>query len=96
MSSLKIAGRMARSVDTDEMPHTAEDKLMTITKHTYSNIFKISPPKTDIFHIYAQNIGCGYSLELPQWDSSNEYPQSMFLSRNKKIYPPCTPQFYYI
>ena len=28
---------------------------------------------------------------------SNEYPQSMFLSRNKKnnVYP-CKPQFYYI
>ena len=37
--------------------------------------------KTDIFHISAQNIDCGYSLELPQQGSSNEYPQSMFLSR---------------
>ena len=28
---------------------------------------------------------------------SNEYPQSMFLSRNKKINVyPCKPQFYYI
>ena len=28
---------------------------------------------------------------------SNEYPQSMFLSRNKKnIVYPCKPQFYYI
>ena len=55
--------------------------------------------KTDIFHISAQNIdcGCGYSLELPHLSSSNEYQQSMFLSRNKKnnVYP-CKPQFYYI
>ena len=28
---------------------------------------------SDIFHISAQNIDCGYSLELPQWGSSNEY-----------------------
>ena len=28
---------------------------------------------------------------------SNEYPQSMFLNRNKKNYVyPCKPQFYYI
>ena len=49
------------------------------------------------FHISAQNIDCGYSLELPHQISSNEYPQSMFLSRNKKnnVYP-CKPQFYYI
>ena len=51
----------------------------------------------DIFHISAQNIDCGYSLEPPRRGGSNEYPQSMFLSRNKKdnVYP-CKPQFYYI
>ena len=75
--------------------------LWPLQKHAYS---KISPPKTkhfqikktDIFHISAQNIDCGYSLEPPQWGSFNEYQQSMFLSRNKKnnIYP-CKPQFYY-
>ena len=30
-----------------------------------------------IFHISAQNIDCGYSLE-PRGGGSNEYPQSMF------------------
>ena len=52
---------------------------------------------SDIFHISVQNIDCGYSLELPRRGSSNEYPQPMFLSRNKKnnVYP-CKPQFYYI
>ena len=50
---------------------------------------------SDIFHISAQNIDCGYSLEPPQRGGSNEYPQYMFLSRNKKnnVYP-CKPQFY--
>ena len=52
---------------------------------------------SDIFHIPAQNIDCGYLLELPQQGSSNEYPQSMFLSRNKKNnVHPCKPQFYCI
>ena len=31
-----------------------------------------------IFHISAQNIDCGYSLEPPRQGGSNEYPQSMF------------------
>ena len=31
-----------------------------------------------IFLISAQNIDCGYSLELPLRGSSNGYPQSMF------------------
>ena len=52
---------------------------------------------SDIFHISAQNIDCGYSLEPPRRGGSNEYPQSMFLSRNKKNNEyPCKPQFYYI
>ena len=74
-------------------------------KHDYSNILKILPPKnenfqiknSDIFHISAQSMNCGYSLEPPRRGSSNEYPQSLFLSRNKEhdVYP-CKPQFYYI
>ena len=52
---------------------------------------------SDNFHISAQNIDCGYSLEPPRRGGSNEYSQSMFLSRNKKnIVYPYKPQFYYI
>ena len=52
---------------------------------------------SDIFPISAQNIDCGYSLEPPRRGGSNEYPQSMFSSKNKEnnVYP-CKPQFYYI
>ena len=50
-----------------------------------------------IFHISAQDIDCGYSLEPPRRGGSNEYPQSMFLSKTKKNdVNPCKPQFYYI
>ena len=51
---------------------------------------------SNIFHISAQNIDCGYLLELPRRGGSNEYKQSMFLSRTKNNVYPCTPQFYYI
>ena len=63
--------------------------------HQKMAIFQIK--NSDIFHISAQNIDCGYSLELPRWGGSNEYPQSIFLSQNNKnnVYP-CKPQFYYI
>ena len=53
----------------------------------------------DIFLVFAQNIDCGYTLEPPESGGSNEYPQSMFWSKNKKIMftpQPCKPQFYYI
>ena len=33
---------------------------------------------SDIFHTFAQNIDCGYSLEPPRRGGSNEYPQPMF------------------
>ena len=73
------------------------NKTGSLRKHAYSNKLKILPPKienfqiknVDIFHISAQNIYCGHSLEPPCRGGSNEYPQSMFLSRNKKnnVYP---------
>ena len=77
--------------------------MQTLRKHAYSNILKISPPKTENFQIKIliffifRNTDCGYTLEPPRWGGSNEYQQSMFLSRNKKnnVYP-CKPQFYYI
>ena len=61
-----------------------------------SKNWKFSDKNSDIFHNFAQNIDCGYSIEPPHRGGSNEYPQSMFLSRNKKINVyPCKPQFYY-
>ena len=32
-----------------------------------------------------QNIFCGYSLELSQWDNSNEYPQDIFRCKSLKL-----------
>ena len=54
-------------------------------------IFQIK--NSDICHISAQNIDCGYTLEPPRRGGSNEYSQSMFLSRNKKMYTPVNRSF---
>ena len=68
-----------------------------IENFTTKKTWKFSDKKSDIFHISAQNIDCGYSLEPLRQGGSNEYPQSMFLSRNKKNnVNPCKPQFYCI
>ena len=84
---------------------TLNRKYVLITKTWLFKYQEILPPKnenvqikkSDIFHSSAQNIDCVYSLEPPRRGGSNEYPQSMLLSRNKKnnVYP-CKPQFYYI
>ena len=77
-------------------------QVMSLRKHAYSSILKILPPKnenfqiksSDIFHISAQNIDCGYSLEPPRRGGSNEYQQSLFVSKMRKImYTPVNPSF---
>ena len=63
-------------------------------QYTEIKISKISLDVFDIFLIFAQNIDCGYSLEPPRRGGSNEYPQSMFWSKNKKnMYSPAYPTF---
>ena len=67
------------------------NKMATLRKQAYSNVLKISPPKTEsfqtknseIFHTSAQNIDCGYSLEPPRRGGSNEYPQTMFFEQKR-------------
>ena len=78
-------------------------KNITHYKDTPTQIYTISPPKTgnfqirkisDIFHISAQNIDCGYSLEPPRRGGSNEYLNLCFWAAIKKImYTPVNPSF---
>ena len=58
--------------------------LFKYTENFTIKKWKFSDKNSDKFHISAQNIHCWYSLEPPRRGGSNEYPQSMFLSRNKK------------
>ena len=86
------------------LPSQQKMESWSLRKHAYSNILKVLQPKkenlqiknSDIFHISAQNIDCGHSLEPPRRGGSNEYPQSMFFSETKNNVNPCKPQFYYI
>ena len=85
------------------MVNWIDDQDNTITKTSlfkYTDTFttkkwKFSDKNSDIFHITAQNIDCGYSLEPGEavLTSTTIY----VFSRNKKnnVYP-CKPQFYYI
>ena len=45
------------------------------------------------FLFLLKNIHCGYSLEAPWRGASNEYPQCMFLWRDKKNHPRMIIQF---
>ena len=96
-----FTGRLSDSQGYKVFP--CEQQGLSLRKHAYSNMLKILPPKnenfqiktSDIFHVSAQNIDCGYSLDPPYWGGSNEYQQSMFWADIRNIYH-CKPQFYYI
>ena len=67
----------------------------TTKKGKFSDKKKIKI-KSDIFHIPAQNIDCGYLLELLRRGGSNEYLQSIFSKIRKNNEYHYKPQFYYI
>ena len=75
--------------------HHYENLPMQYTKNFFSSkIENFHQKNFDIFLIFAQNIDCGYTLEPPRRGGSNEYPQSMFWSKNKKNrYTPAYPSF---
>ena len=63
-------------------------RLFKYTENFTTKKWKFSDKHFDIFHISAQKIDCGYSLEPPRRAE---------MSKNKKnsVYP-CKLQFYYI
>ena len=55
--------------------HITKTCLFKYTDKLIIEKLKIFRQKIQIFfHISAQNIDCGYSLELPRRGGSNEYP----------------------
>ena len=58
-------------------------KMLFLTHSTrYGTFFKWKV--LIVFLFLHENVWCGYSLEAHWWGASNEYPQHMFSSRNKK------------
>ena len=61
---------------------TTSKRSVQSWKQAYLNILKFLPTvkeffldkNSDIFHISAPNIDCGYPLEPPRRGGSNEYP----------------------
>ena len=58
--------------------HYENTPIQIYWKFYYQKIKKNQIKKSDISHVSAQNIDCGYLLEPPRRGGSNEYPQSMF------------------
>ena len=85
--ALKISQAFAKAIK-----HVCDMNTPSNPRLLYSNtgVCRGKP----IFLIFAQNIDCGYTSEPPRPGGSNEYPQSMFWSKNKKNrYTPAYPSF---
>ena len=73
--------------------------MSTLRKQAYSNILKISHPKTEnfliksshIFHISAQNIDCGYSLGKTVLTSTHNL--CFWAEIRKILHTPVNPSF---
>ena len=86
---------MHRRVNTLKTHYANMSVQYTAIFHGYKNDY-FQMKNCNIFLIFAQTIDFGYTLEPPHWGGSNEYPQSMFWSKNKKKVCPCKPHFYFI
>ena len=68
-------------------------RLFKYVENFTTKNWKFSDKNSDTFHMSAQNINCGYSLEPPRRGGLTS-THNLFLSRNKKhnVYP-CKPSF---
>ena len=67
-------------------------RLFKYIENFTTKIWKFSDKNSDIFHIFAQNIDCGYSLEPPRRGGSNGTHNICFWAEIKKImYTPVNP-----
>ena len=66
-------------------PHYENMPIQIYWKFYYQKMKIFREKTSDIFHISAQNIDCGYALEPPQRGGTNEYLQSMLWAEIRKI-----------
>ena len=61
-------------VSNVQLKYIRKTRLFKSIENFTTKNWKFSDKNSDIFHIIAQNIDCGYSLEPPRRGGSNEYP----------------------
>ena len=63
---------------TEDFQIITKTRLFKYNENFTTKKWKFSEKNAHIFHISAQNIDCGYSLEPPRRGSSNEYHNLCF------------------
>ena len=78
----------------DSVTHYENTPIQIYRKFHLQKLENFQIKKLIFFLIFAQKIDCGYSLEPPRRGGSNEYPQSIFWAKIRKImYTPVNPSF---
>ena len=72
LSKTKIKPIKNKNMHYENMP------IQMYWKFYHQNMKNFQIKNSDIFHISAQNIDCGYSLEPPRRGGSNEYHNLCF------------------
>ena len=73
--------------------------MSTLRKHAhliyrlFSKVINLMDFLILFFLFFAQNIDCGYTLELRRRGGSNEYPQWSKNKKNRYMYSPAYPSF---
>ena len=60
--------------------------ILIVAPVTFAPAGAMTPSAEFLFLFLDGNICCEYSLEVPQRGTSNEYPQHMFSTSNKKLF----------
>ena len=72
---MKVKYRLSADYDQEkEIFLITKTRLFKYIENFITKNWKFSYKNSYIFHISAQNIDCGYSLEPPRRGGSNEYP----------------------
>ena len=88
----QVAKQQQQQMTQQTNQQLQQDRLMQQVHAVRNKIIFIALDKALFFHqkvsifvlFLDKSICCGYSSEAPRWGTSNEYPQHMFSSSNKK------------
>ena len=72
MSTLFAQARLSEILNMVFSKYITKTRLFKYTENFTTQKWKFSDKNSDIYHISAENIDCGYLLVLLQWGGSNE------------------------
>ena len=83
-----------RTVSNQKVTLITKTRLFKYNETFTTKTWKFSDKISYMFHVSAQNIDIGYTLEPPRWGGSKEYRNLYFWAKKNKImYTPVNPSY---